>query len=238
MLRDPSAREKLVDAAMHGDYTKWRGIGAMPRKPDWDGIRVYERGLPPNPTLNELAQQRGTTPADVMIDLALDTDFEQLFIQPSLYPQDHDVLMKVLRHPRTVMTFSDSGAHMSQICDSSIHTHLLGYWVREQGEFTLEEGVRMITLAPALAWGFADRGLLREGMAADINVFDPDVVAPSVPRIVEDLPAGGKRLEQRAVGFHATVVGGEVTIVDAEPTGALPGALIRNRIAAPPDDVR
>ena len=67
--------------------------------------------------------------------------------------------MKVLRHPRTVMTFSDSGAHMSQICDSSIHTHLLGYWVREQGEFTLEEGVRMITLAPALAWGFADRGL-------------------------------------------------------------------------------
>jgi N-acyl-D-amino-acid deacylase len=238
VLRDPSAREKLVDAAMHGDYTKWRGIGAMPRKPDWDGIRIYERGLPPNPTLNEVAHQRGTTPADVMIDLALDTDFEQLFIQPSLYPQDHDVLMKVLRHPRTVMTFSDSGAHMSQICDSSIHTHLLGYWVREQGEFTLEEGVRMITLAPALAWGFADRGLLREGMAADVNVLDPDVVAPSVPRIVSDLPAGGKRLEQRAVGFHATVVGGEVTIVDAEPTGARPGALIRNRIAAPPDDVR
>ena len=237
-LRDPSAREKLVDAAMHGDYTKWRGIGAMPRKPDWDGIRVYERGLPPNPTLRELALARNTTPADVMIDLALDTDFEQLFIQPSLYPQDHDVLMKVLRHPRTVMTFSDSGAHMSQICDSSIHTHLLGYWVREQGEFTLEEGVRMITLAPALAWGFADRGLLREGMAADVNVFDPDVVAPSVPRIVEDLPAGGKRLEQRAVGFHATVVGGEVTIVDAEPTGALPGALIRNRIAAPPPETR
>ena len=210
---------------MHGDYTKWRGIGAMPRKPDWDGIRVYERGLPPNPTLREFAVARDTTPADVMIDLALDTNFEQLFIQPSLYPQDHDVLMKVLRHPRTVMTFSDSGAHMSQICDSSIHTHLLGYWVREQGEFTLEEGVRMITLAPALAWGFADRGLLREGMAADVNVFDPDVVAPSVPRIVHDLPSGGKRLEQRAVGFHATVVGGEVTIVDAEPTGALPGAV-------------
>jgi N-acyl-D-amino-acid deacylase len=237
-LSDPALREKLVAAAMNGDYTRWRGVGAMPRKPDWDGTRIYERGLPPNPTLNEVARQRGTTPADVMIDLALDTDFEQLFIQPSLYPQDHDVLMKVLRHPRTVMTFSDSGAHMSQICDSSIHTHLLGYWVREQGEFTLEEGVRMITLAPALAWGFADRGLLREGMAADINVFDPEVVAPSVPRIVEDLPAGGKRLEQRAVGFHATVVGGEVTIVDAEPTGALPGALIRNRIAAPPADVR
>ena len=237
-LRDSSLREKLIDAAMHGDYTRWRGIGAMPRKPEWDGIRVYEHGLPPNPTLSEVAQQRGTTPADVMIDLALDTNFEQLFIQPSLYPQDTGVLMKVLRHPRTVMTFSDSGAHMSQICDSSIHTHLLGYWVRDQGEFTLEEGVRMITLAPALAWGFADRGLLREGMAADINVFDPDEIAPSVPRIVADLPAGGKRLLQRSVGFRATVVNGDVTIDDGEPTGALPGTLIRNRVAVPPPESR
>jgi N-acyl-D-aspartate/D-glutamate deacylase len=237
-LRDSAVRERLVEAAMHGDYTRWRGLGAMPRRPEWDGIRVYERGLPPNPTLSEVAQQRGTTPADVMIDLALATDFEQLFIQPSLYPQDPDVLLKVLRHPRTVMTFSDSGAHMSQICDSSIHTHLLGYWVRERGEFTLEEGVRMITLAPALAWGFADRGLLREGMVADINVFDPDEIAPSVPRIVEDLPAGGKRLLQRSVGFKATAVGGELTIVDGEPTGALPGTLIRNRVAAATPETR
>jgi N-acyl-D-amino-acid deacylase len=238
VLRDPSAREKLVDAAMHGDYTKWRGIGAMPRKPDWDGIRVYESGLGPNPTLNDVARARGVTPADVMVDLALDTDFEQLFIQPSLYPQDPEVLLKVLRHPRTVMTFTDSGAHVSQISDSSIHTYLLGHWVRVEREFTLEEAVRMITLAPALAWGFADRGLLREGMAADVNVFDPDVVAPSVPRIVEDLPSGGKRLEQKAVGFHATVVGGQVTIREGEPTGALPGTLVRNRVAAPPADVR
>ena len=76
-------------------------------------------------------------------------------------------------------------------------------------------------------------------MAADINVFDPAVVGPVGARASSTTcPAGGKRLEQRAVGFHATVVGGEVTIVDAQPTGALPGALIRNRIAAPPDDVR
>ena len=90
-----------------------------------------------------------------------------------------------------------------------------------------------------MAWGFADRGLLREGMVADLNVFDPDDGGRRrCPRSSHDLPAGGKRLEQRADGFQATVVGGEVTIVDGEPTGALPGALIRNRIAAPPDDVR
>ena len=102
------------------------------------------------------------------------------------------------------MTFSDSGAHLSQIADSSIHTHLLGYWVRDRQEFTLEEAVRMITLAPALAWGFADRGLLRPGMAADVNVFDPATVGPAVPVLVDDLPGGGRRLEQRSVGFRAT----------------------------------
>ena len=73
------------------------------------------------------------------------------------------MLLRAMRHPRTVMTFSDSGAHLSQIADSSIHTHLLGHWVRDRQEFTLEEAVRMITLAPALAWGMSDRGLLRAG---------------------------------------------------------------------------
>jgi N-acyl-D-aspartate/D-glutamate deacylase len=163
-----------------------------------------------------------------MIDLALESDFEVLFIQPSLYPQDEAVLLEVLRHPRTVMTFSDSGAHLSQICDSSIQTHLLGYWVREREEFTLEEAVRMLTFAPATAWGFANRGLLREGMLADVNVFDPATVGPSVPEVVTDLPGGGNRLSQKARGFRATVVSGEVTILDGESTGATPGRLVRN----------
>jgi N-acyl-D-aspartate/D-glutamate deacylase len=228
---DPAVRERLAAAAMAGDYGRWRGIGAMPRKPDFDGIRVYERGLPPNPTVREVALRRGVSPAEAMIDLALETDFEQLFIQPSLYPQDPEVLVKVMRHPHTVMTFSDSGAHLSQIADASIHTHLLGHWVRDRREFTLEEAVRMITLAPALAWGFADRGLLREGMAADINVFDPATVGPQVPRIVFDLPAGGRRLEQRAAGFKATVVNGVVTLRDGRPTGRHPGRLLRNKLA-------
>ena len=179
----------------------------------------------------EIARQRGVHPAEAMIDLCVASHGDQLFIQPSLYPQDEAVLLRALRHPRAVMTFSDSGAHLSQIADSSIHTHLLGYWVRDRQEFTLEEAVRMITLAPASAWGFADRGLLRAGMAADINVFDPDTVGPRVPELVDDLPGGGRRLEQRSEGFLATLVNGEVTIRDGEPTGATPGRLIRSRPA-------
>jgi N-acyl-D-amino-acid deacylase len=228
-LQDPAVRERLIRAGMEGDYSRWRGIGAMPRKPDFDGIRVYRRGLPPNPTINEVAAARGVSPVEAMIDLALETDLGQLFIQPSLYPQDPDALLAVMRHPSTVMTFSDSGAHLSQIADASIHTHLLGYWVREQGEFTLEEAVRMLTFAPATAWGFADRGLLREGMIADLNVFDPERVGPAVPEVVRDLPHGGKRLSQRSEGFRATLVAGEVTILGGETTGARPGRLVRAR---------
>jgi len=230
-LRDPAVRERLAAAAMTGDYTRWRGVGAMPRKPDFDGIRVYQNGLPPNPTVAEVAAARGVTPAAAMIDLAVESDLEVMFIQPSLYPQDQDVLLEVMRHPRTVMTFSDSGAHLSQICDASIHTYLLGHWVRDRQEFTLEEAVRMLTLEPALAWGFADRGLLREGLAADLNVFDPASVAPEVPRVRTDLPGGGKRLEQRSSGFLATVVNGAVTIRHGVPTGAHSGRLLRNRLA-------
>jgi N-acyl-D-aspartate/D-glutamate deacylase len=89
----------------------------------------------------------------------------------------------------------------------------------------------MITLVPALVWGFSDRGLVREGMAADINVFDPETIAPAVPRIVNDLPARRNRLLQRSVGFKATLVNGAVTILDDEPTGAMPGSLLRNPLA-------
>jgi N-acyl-D-aspartate/D-glutamate deacylase len=229
ILGDPERRRPYVDAAVHADYATYTGVGAHARPPDFEGIRVYEHGLPPNRSVADVAREWGVDPAEAMIDLCVGSGGDQLFIQPSLYPQDEDVLLRAMRHPRSVMTFSDSGAHLSQIADSSIHTHLLGHWVRDRQEFTLEEAVRMITLAPALAWGMSDRGLLREGMAADLNVFDPDTVAPAVPVLVDDLPAGGRRLEQRSVGFLATVVGGEVTIDRGEPTGAAPGRLLRRR---------
>jgi N-acyl-D-aspartate/D-glutamate deacylase len=231
VLRDPDRRRPYVDAAVAGDYAAWTGVGAQARPPDFEGIRRYEHGLPPNPSIADIARQRGVHPAEAMIELCVESDGSQLFIQPSRYPQDETVLLRALRHPRAVMTFSDSGAHLSQIADSSIHTHLLGHWVRDRQEFTLEEAVRMITLAPALAWGFPDRGLLREGMAADVNIFDPDTVGPAVPELVGDLPGGGQRLEQRAHGFLATLVAGRITIEKGERTGATPGQLLRNRLA-------
>ena len=227
VLGDPEARRPYVDAAVAGDYSAYTGLGAQARPPDFDGIRVYRQGLPPNPTVSEVARSRGVHPAEAMIDLCVASGGTQLFIQPSLYGQDEEVLLRALRHPRAVMTFSDSGAHVSQIADSSIHTHLLGYWVRDRQEFTMEEAVRMLTLAPAMAWGFHDRGLIRPGLAADLNVFDPETVGPDVPRLVHDLPAGGARLEQRSVGFAATVVNGTVTIEGGASTGEAPGRLLR-----------
>jgi N-acyl-D-amino-acid deacylase len=227
VLRDPERRQPYVDAAISADYGQWKGLGAQARPPDFEGIRIYRQGLPPNPTVADEARRRGVHPAEAMIDLCAESGGDQLFIQPSLYPQDEEVLLRALRHPRGVMTFSDSGAHLSQIADSSIHTHLLGHWVRDRQEFTLEEAVRMITLAPALAWGFADRGLLRPGMVADLNVFDPDTVGPAVPTLVDDLPGGGRRLEQRSHGFLATLVNGQVTVHKGAVTGASPGRLLR-----------
>jgi N-acyl-D-amino-acid deacylase len=226
-LRQAETRGRLVDAARDFDYGPFRQVGAQARPPDFEGIRVYRQGLPPNPSVADVARARGVHPVEAMIDLAVETGLEQLFIQPSLYPQDEETLLRALRHPRSVMTFSDSGAHLSQIADSSIHTHLLGYWVRHRQEFTLEQAVAMISLAPALAWGFSDRGLVRPGLKADLNVFDPGTVGPAVPRLVDDLPAGRRRLEQRADGFLATVVNGQVTIDAGTPTGARPGVLLR-----------
>jgi N-acyl-D-amino-acid deacylase len=231
VLGDPAQRVPYVEAAVNAEYEKWTGVGAQARPPDFEGIRVYRHGLPPNPSVADVARQRGLHPAEALIDLCLASGGDQLFIQPSRYPQDEEVLLRALRHARAVMTFSDSGAHLSQIADSSIHTHLLGYWVRDRQEFTLEEAVRMITLAPALAWGFHDRGLLRPGLAADLNVFDPETVGPAVPTLVDDLPGGGRRLEQRSEGFLATLVNGDVTIAGGEPTGVTPGRLIRKRPA-------
>jgi N-acyl-D-amino-acid deacylase len=227
-LADPDVVARLVAAAHHGSYG--RPLGGEARAPEFDRMRVLDRPTPPNPTVAEAASARGIDPVELMIQLARETDLHQFFVQTNL-PFDHEETKRYLQHPRTVMSFSDSGAHVSQMSDASIQTHLLAHWVRDGGDFTLEEAVRMITLAPARAWGFHDRGLLREGLVADINVFDPDTVGPAMPTVVHDLPAGEKRIEQKAVGFLATLVGGQVIIEGGVPTGARPGRLIRGPLA-------
>ncbi len=162
-------------------------------------------------------------PVELMIQLSLETDMSQFFFQ-GLMPFDYEDTKRCMQHPHTVMGFSDSGAHVSQMSDASIQTHLLAHWVRERQDFTLEEAVQMLTLAPARAWGFHDRGLLREGMVADINVFDPDRVGPAMPVVVNDLPAGEKRITQRSVGFLATLVNGEVLIAGGSRRELVPAS--------------
>src|SRR5262249_31941649 len=153
LLADPDVRARLIQAAHHGRYLPT--VGPEAPKTDYERTRVLDRALPPNPTVARLAKERGMDPVAGMIDLALGTDFQQLFAQ--VVDQDTDDLLALLRHPNMVMTFTDSGAHVSQILDSSLPTHLLGYWVRERQAFTLEDGVRMLTSVPSEAWGFDNR---------------------------------------------------------------------------------
>src|SRR5580698_4357496 len=96
--------------------------------------------------------------------------------------------------------------------DSSLQSHLLSYWVREKQALTLEEAIRMLTFVPASHWGLTGRGLLRTGWAADIMIFDPNKITPEIPELVHDLPAGARRLRQKATGIMATIVNGEVVL--------------------------
>jgi N-acyl-D-aspartate/D-glutamate deacylase len=224
LLRDPDVRRRLVDAAYHGDYGTSTGPEAS--RPKFDRMTIMESPYLPNPTVLAEADRRGVDPVEVMIDVALEHDFEILFLQ-MLTPQQDDLLIPLMRHPLTAMGFSDSGAHVSQVCDSSIYSHLLAYWVRERQEFTIEEAVQMITSRPADIWRLRDRGRLVPGNAADVTVFDPETVAPLMPRVANDFPAGAKRIEQRATGFLATIVNGEILTRDGEAREPRPGRLLR-----------
>ena len=225
-LRDPALRTKLVEAANAPLPPQRKIVGVEARPPDWNWLFVMNSTIGENPRLADLARQRGVNPVELMIDLALEKNLKQFFYQPVANEDESDVL-EMMRHPRSVVTFSDSGAHVSQIIDSSLQTHLLGYWVRERQAMTLEEAVRQITSVPAAHWGMHDRGLVREGMNADLVVFDPNTVAPRMPEVAHDLPAGAKRLKQVADGIRHTIVGGAVFLTENEHAGALNGRLFR-----------
>jgi len=227
-LRDPELRRRLIEAS--GARDSRRAVGTEAKPADYDWLLVFDTVEGPHRTVAEVARERGQHPAETMIDLALARDLDLFFLQP-VANEDQDFALELMRHPRTVTTFSDSGAHVSQLMDSSLQTHLFSHWVRAKGAFTLEQAVRMVTFVPATLWGFADRGLIREGLAADLVVFDPDRIGAEMPEVVDDLPAGARRLVQRCRGVLATVVNGEVLLREGKPTGALPGQLLRGPLA-------
>jgi N-acyl-D-amino-acid deacylase len=227
-LRDPELRRKLVE--MSGERDGRKALGTEARPADYDWLWVFDTVEGPHRSVAEVARERGQHPAETMIELALEKDLDLFFLMP-VANEDQDIALEIMRHPRTVTTFSDSGAHVSQLMDSSLQTHLLYHWVRAKRAFTLEQAVRMLTLVPATLWGFHDRGLIREGMAADFVVFDPDTIMAEMPEVVDDLPSGARRLVQRTRGIAATVVNGEILLRDGKHTGALPGQLLRGPLA-------
>ena len=223
-LRDPQVRASLVASVGGGDFALGKEVAT---KPLFERIVVMDRDRSESPTLASVAAARGVHPVEAMIDLGLESEFDTFFLQITSNDNPDDVL-QILQHPRTVMTFSDAGAHVSQIISASLQTYLLSHWVRDVGALTIEEAVRMITLVPSSIWGLADRGLVREGFAADLNIIDPTRVEACLPEVAHDLPAGATRLTQRAEGILATIVGGEVLLENGEHTGALPGRLVRS----------
>ena len=228
-LRDPGLRARLVAAVESGDLGP-RTVGAEARRPDYDWLFLMERPTGPHRSIAEIARERKVGAVEAIIDLAVERDLRCFFVQP-LANENQDHVLEMMRHPRSVVTFSDSGAHVSQIMDSSLQTHVLAHWVRERQALTLEEAVRMLAFVPATAWGLHERGLLREGMAGDVIVFDPDRVAPLMPEVVDDLPAGARRLRQKSAGFLASIVNGEVVLREGEHTGVFPGRLLRGPLA-------
>ena len=229
-LRNAEFRRQLVAEAHTQQDDGNRGVGPEARTANFEWLFLMDTANPPHRSIKEIALERGQDPVETFIDLALEKNLKQFFLQP-LANENQDHVLEMIKHPHSVVTFSDSGAHVSQIMDSSLQTHLLSHWVREKEALTLEDAVRQLTFVPASQWGIQNRGLIREEMAADIVIFDPKTVGPKMPELTFDLPAGARRLKQKASGFLASIVNGQVVLRENEHTGELPGQLIRGPLA-------
>ena len=220
-LRQADVRATLVESATAATYDA--SVGAEVKPPNYETMLVVQKAWGHNPSVADLARAREQHPVETIIDLAIRSELGQFFAQP-FANDDREGARALLEHPGNVMSFSDSGAHVSQISDTSIHTQFLAEWVRDRNVFSLEEAIRMITSVPAAIWGFADRGLVRPGYAADLNVFDPDSIQPELPSVVNDLPTGAPRLLQKSSGIAATIVNGEIIVEGGESTDAVQDA--------------
>ncbi|MDB5487116.1 MAG: N-acyl-D-amino-acid deacylase [Reyranella sp.] len=198
---------------------------------------MFALGDPPNYTppadqrLDARAAALGVSPLELAYDLLIEGDGRTILFHPGAnYTDCSDANMAaMLQDPNTVIALGDGGAHYGLICDASYTTHALTYWMRDRkGErLPLAWTVQQLTDVPARAVGLGDRGRLAVGYKADLNVIDLDRLKVAAPHPVHNLPGGGRRLEQKAEGYAATVVSGEVTYRDGDFTGARPGRLVR-----------
>ena len=229
-LRDPAMKAKLL--AEQPTYRNPQMLAFMR-----NASNMFVLGDPPNYTppaeqrLDARAARLGITPLELAYDLLVGGDGRTILFHPGAnYTDCSDANMaSMLRHEHTVMALGDGGAHYGLICDASYTTHALTYWTRDRkGErWPLPWAIRQLTDVPARTVGLGDRGRLQVGYKADLNVIDLDRLKVSAPHPVHNLPGGGRRLEQKAEGYVATIVSGEVTYRDGNFTGARPGRLVR-----------
>jgi len=205
-------------------------LGKTALPPRWDSIEIAEsekHATLVDRRVAELAQQRGVTPFDVMLDLSLEENLETRFrcIQSN---DDEAGIAHLLRSQHVVLGLSDAGAHVGQLCDAPLPTDLLGNWVREREVLSLEEAVRKLTSEPAALFRFTDRGVLRPGACADVTVFDPQTVAPGPLRRVRDFPADADRLTaDQPEGMRHVLVNGVPIRTDGKAQlDARPGRLV------------
>ena len=204
---------------------------------------MFPLGDPPttNPTASTSiaarAQARGVSPLEEAYDRVLDDDGHAMLLITLANFRDGslDTVAELIRRDDVVLGLGDGGAHYGMICDASFPTYMLAHWARDRasGRLSVAEAVRELTSAPARVAGLADRGRIAVGYKADLNVIDHAALRLHKPVIVHDLPAGGRRLDQTADGYVATVVSGEVIAENGVPTDARPGKLVRGRQPAP-----
>lgn len=237
-LHDPEVRGAIIgempDPSEHVAASHIRTFSAMyalGRRPDYEPH--------PSRSMTALAAARGTSPEAEAYDAMLEDDCQGVLLLPSVNIAEGnlEVARQMLVHPHTIYGLGDGGAHLGFLCDASLPTFMLQYWTRERTigpRLPLSEVVRGLTSKPAEVFGLVDRGRIRPGYKADINVIDYDKLSLGIPRVTWDLPAGGRRVLQDAEGYRATIVSGVVTRRNGEGTGMLPGRLIRaNRIRPP-----
>ena len=179
---------------------------------NWRHIEVGQTMRPENQRLEgqniqALADQQGLDPVDVFFDLALSEDLGTHFVGKFFNNNDEGVAPS-LKHPASVITLSDAGAHLSYMCDAGFGLYFLSHWVRDTGHFTLSEGIRKITSEPADRFRIPERGRLQVGLPADMLLFDPATVGISKPLPRQDLPGGGSRMIRTATGVHGVWVNG------------------------------
>lgn len=180
----------------------------------------------------QMARERGISALEMIYDLLLQDEGRALLYFPiyNYTEMSFDNLHTMMQHPQSIMGLSDGGAHVGTICDASFSTYLLSYWARDRqrgARITLADAVRRLTSDIADYCQMHDRGRLKVGLKANINVIDHDSLRLFAPRMVQDLPAGGQRLLQDAAGYRAVIVAGEVVVAEDQLTGACPGRLFR-----------